>query len=98
MSAQDAAAVEGGSAILGLYYWPQAADTSVHSSPARLVIYLMIFICLHTIIVCVDSDILKAFPLLLATTHSGLLVFNAQTMELVSMVDFKGIYIMYVVQ
>ena len=91
MSAQDAAAVDGGSAILGLYCWPQAADTSVHSSPARLVICLTILICLHAIIVYVDSEILKAFPLLLATTHSGLLAFNAQTMELVSMVNFKGI-------
>ena len=90
MSAPDAAAVESGSAILGLCYWPQAADTGVHSSPARLVICLTILIYLYTIIY-VDSEILKAFPLLLATTHSGLLAFNTQTMELVSMIEFKGI-------
>lgn len=74
MSAQDATAVEGGSAILGLYYWPQAADTNVHCSPA--------------------NEIFKPFPLLLAATHSGVLAFNAQTMELISMVDFKGIIIL----
>lgn len=92
MSAQDAAAVEGGSAVLGLYYWPQSADTNVHSSPARLILlFCLISQVILSSYVLINSEIFKAFPLLLATTHSGVLVFNAQTMELISMVDFKGI-------
>ena len=38
MSTEDEAAVEAGSAILGLYYWPQAADTDVSSSPTNLLV------------------------------------------------------------
>lgn len=55
MSAQDAAAVEGGSAVLGLYYWSQTADTNVHSSPARLILHVILpYVASYIVIVCVN--------------------------------------------